>query len=380
MSMFRLTQDSIHKLDELSFGALGIFERRDLQRLLKANISVIAPDVLIIAEEFCEWDESKRRIDLLGIDRDANLVVIELKRDSEGGHMELQALRYAAMVSGMTFDRATEVFQDLLEETEPTRDARTTLLEFLGWEEPREQDFAPETRIILVAADFKKELTTTVLWLNDSSLDIRCVQMKPYCLDAQVLVHVQQLVPLKEVEEYQVRVREKTLSRREAHRQGDQPTGHWFMNTGEGSHPSRCWDDCKRYGFMPAAGGGNYLAAVQRLHVGDKVLAYLSGQGFVGYGEVTADAVPWREFIPAGQQQTLSNLPLKGKLSSKEPTDGDWCVGVNWLTALERGQGVLRSRAFRSTLCQIRQPAVVRELVEAIRAAEQQRPGSVTRP
>ena len=52
-------------------------ERRDLQRLLKQQIEVIAPDTLVIAEELCEWDESLRRIDLLGIDRNANLVVVE---------------------------------------------------------------------------------------------------------------------------------------------------------------------------------------------------------------------------------------------------------------------------------------------------------------
>jgi len=33
-------------------------------------------------------------------------VVIELKRTNDGGHMELQAIRYASMVSAMTFERA----------------------------------------------------------------------------------------------------------------------------------------------------------------------------------------------------------------------------------------------------------------------------------
>jgi hypothetical protein len=34
-----------------------------------------------------------------------SLVVVELKRTDDGGHMELQAVRYAAMVSSMTFDQ-----------------------------------------------------------------------------------------------------------------------------------------------------------------------------------------------------------------------------------------------------------------------------------
>ena len=37
---------------------------------------------------------------------DANLVVVELKRTEDGGLMDLQALRYAAMISAMPFERA----------------------------------------------------------------------------------------------------------------------------------------------------------------------------------------------------------------------------------------------------------------------------------
>src|SRR6185503_3968724 len=88
----------------------GLRERGDLQRFLRDQIEVIAPDVLIVSEEFGGWEDSKRRIDLLGVDRSANLVVIELKRTEDGGHMELQAVRYAAMVSKMTFDKVVDVF------------------------------------------------------------------------------------------------------------------------------------------------------------------------------------------------------------------------------------------------------------------------------
>src|SRR5689334_4066192 len=92
MSLFRLTSQAIEKLSATSFANRGVRERDDLQRLLKANIDVVAEDVLIIAEEFSDWEDCKRRIDLLGLDRDANLVVFELKRHEDGGHMDLQAI------------------------------------------------------------------------------------------------------------------------------------------------------------------------------------------------------------------------------------------------------------------------------------------------
>src|SRR4051812_27248063 len=103
MPIFELTDDALVLVSETSFSIEGIKERRDLQRLLKSKISAIAPNCYVIAEEYGNWNDSKRRIDLLCLDIDANLVVIELKRTDDGGHGELQAIRYAAMIHLMTF-------------------------------------------------------------------------------------------------------------------------------------------------------------------------------------------------------------------------------------------------------------------------------------
>ena len=212
MPIYEFAQTGIVALRETAFGSANFQERRDLQRLLREKVEVIAPDTLVIAEEFGDWEESRRRIDLLAIDRDAKLVVIELKRTEDGGHMDLQAIRYAAMVSTMTFDRAAEVFAAYLAASgRQDVDARATMLEFLGWEEPDEDDsFGQDVRIVLASAEFSKELTTSVLWLIDHTIDIRCVRLKPYALDGRVLVDVQQIIPLPEAQAYQVSIRDKT--------------------------------------------------------------------------------------------------------------------------------------------------------------------------
>ncbi len=209
MAIYELNSDHIVKINETTFEEVGLHERKDLQKLLKNKIEVIAPDTLVISEEFGEWEDSRRRIDLLGLDKDANLVVIELKRTEDGGHMELQAIRYAAMVSTMTFDKAVEVYRDHLKKIGSDEDARISLLNFLEWDEPDEEVFAQDIRILLVSADFGKELTTSVMWLNDRDLDIRCVRIKPYDDNGRILVDVQQIIPLPEAAEYQVQIREK---------------------------------------------------------------------------------------------------------------------------------------------------------------------------
>ncbi len=209
MPLYKLTKESILPVAVASFAGTGFRERDDLQRVLREKIDVICPNTLIVAEEFAQWDDSRRRIDLLGIDQDANLVVIELKRTDDGGHMELQAIRYAAMISTLRFERVVEVFGDYLAKLGHTNDPRTTILAHLGWASPDDGDFASSVRIVLASADFSKELTTTVLWLNEMGLNITCVKMGLYLLDDSFLVDVQQVIPLPEASEYTISIRAK---------------------------------------------------------------------------------------------------------------------------------------------------------------------------
>src|SRR5690606_34042837 len=58
-------------------------------------------------------------------------------------------------------------------------------------------------------ADFSKELTTTVIWLNERGIDIRCIRIKPYSDGGRVLADVQQIMPIPEAEDYRVRLKVK---------------------------------------------------------------------------------------------------------------------------------------------------------------------------
>jgi hypothetical protein len=168
MPLFEMTDTSFRSVPEKSFIDMGIRERSDIQRLLRTQINVLGDDLYVLAEEFSEWDDSKRRVDLLAVDKKAQLVVIELKRTADGGHMDLQAIRYASMVAAMTFDRAVEIHAAFLQRIgKPADEAKAELLKFLGWHEPDEENFAGDVRIVLVSEGFSKEFTTAVLWLRD---------------------------------------------------------------------------------------------------------------------------------------------------------------------------------------------------------------------
>lgn len=217
MPLFEVTDSGLQAQTKAEFAALGMYERADLQRLLRDEIGALGEDLLVVSEEFGEWEDARRRIDLLGLDRDGHLVVIELKRTDDGGHMELQAIRYAAMVSSMGFD---EVLRALSAHRakHPSADAmdpRIELVTFLGTTEDEDEPvISSDVRIVLVSADFGREITTAVLWLNRfEGMDIRCVRLVPYDFDGRVLLDIQQVIPLPEAADYQVKIRRKDSAR-----------------------------------------------------------------------------------------------------------------------------------------------------------------------
>jgi hypothetical protein len=231
MPLYTFKDKQIAEVPSTNFATEKIREREDIQAALRDKIDVISPDTLIISEEFSEWSEGGRRIDLLGIDKQSNIVVIELKRDETGAHMELQSLRYAAMVSTLTFKKAVEIYQKYLDKRCIVKDAEIDLVDFLGWSDPLEDIFPTDVRIVLASANFSRELTTAVMWLNERDLDIRCVRLKPYKLGDEILLDIEQIIPLPEAEDYQVRVKEQTEERRAAAKAARDMTKYLFKGT-----------------------------------------------------------------------------------------------------------------------------------------------------
>lgn len=210
MPLFEIDDGRLVPIQHKTFQEVELRERQHLQALLRDNPATISPDLLIISEEFSNWLDSSRRIDLLAVDRERNLVVIELKRVDDGSHMELQAIRYAAMVSAMDFDSIVETYQAfLLKQGSNPENARLEILHFLGVTDDVEISNTP--RIILVSPSFSKEITTTVLWLNQRGLDIRCLQSRPYQLQGKLYIDVEQIIPLLSAESYLVSLGKKAM-------------------------------------------------------------------------------------------------------------------------------------------------------------------------
>ena len=74
-SFYRISSDKLESVARTTFAAESLLERKDLQRLLRKDISPIGDDMVVIAEEFGDQPDSSRQIDLLCLSKGAGLAL-----------------------------------------------------------------------------------------------------------------------------------------------------------------------------------------------------------------------------------------------------------------------------------------------------------------
>ena len=217
---FTISKDhkSISKIDSESFVNLNIWERQHIEEWVRKSPEILGEDLLIVSSEFDRFEGSKDRLDLLAIDRMGNLVVIELKRDSFAGYADLQAIRYAAMISAMTIDKLLPYYISYQKgklgiENVTEEDSRTKIVEFVNKDNFDEITNRP--RIILCSEDFSQEITTTVLWLRQFGVDITCVKITPHRMDEKIIIVPSIIIPLKEAKQYLIDIQQKEEEQQE---------------------------------------------------------------------------------------------------------------------------------------------------------------------
>ena len=212
MELYEWDKNSLEPVTQVTFENEQLQES-DLQRVVRDAPDVLEEGLFVVAEEYSNWEDSSRSIDLLALDSEGQLVVVELKRTQTGDHMDLQAVRYAAMVANMTFKQVVEAYREYLARRDQDADAaEKRIQEHLGERDDEIDSSVP--RILLASRDFSRELTTSVLWLNDNGLDIACVRLDLRRSGESLYLSSNQIIPVPKADDYQVRIRDKKREQR----------------------------------------------------------------------------------------------------------------------------------------------------------------------
>ena len=206
--MFRVnrSENRLVRLEERRFADLDIRERDHLQEWLERMPNALGEDLLIIQKEFDGFEDTRERLDLLALDKEGRLVVIENKLDDSGRDVVWQVLKYVAYCSSLTKAEIIEIYQKYLDRWFEGAIAMTNLCEFLDVEELDDMvlNAGNEQRLVLIAANFRKEVTATVLWLLGHGVRAQCFRAVPYSFGEEIFLNLQQIIPTPEAADYMI--------------------------------------------------------------------------------------------------------------------------------------------------------------------------------
>lgn len=315
-----------------------------LEDWIFADPSILGMQVAVIGRQV---PAEHGKIDILAMDADANLLVLELKRDRTPRDAVAQLLDYGSCAR--TFDFAT---LDGLSQKWQNKSLPQVYESAFGG--PIPETVNSSHILILVAAKLDDSSERIINYLADEhGVSINAVFFSFFQeAGIELLGRAWLRDPTETVEQADSRRRAPWL-------------GEWFVNVGEGPH--RNWDDNRKYGYIGAGQGEQYSRPLTKPKVGDRLFAYMKGRGYVGYGEVVGEAVPIADFVVEEEGKALLDLPLQAPNADENrdlPDMCEWAVAVNWIKTFPREEAKTFSGAFanQNIVCKLRNAETLRFL------------------
>jgi hypothetical protein len=308
------------------------FEAR-LEDILDADITIASPNWMVVGRQV--QTDHGGWIDLLAIDRDGNLVVIELKRAKTPRDIVAQTLDYGFWVSELTDVAIAKIFENYLKSRHPERGDQSidaAFCERVGVSGmPDELNRSQE--LVIVAASLDPSTERIVNYLAANSIAINAIFFRVFKDgDRESLARAW--------------LTEPSALKTEGKKGG--PKGEW---NGEyyvsfGINEYRSWDEAVKYGFINADGGPWYTGTLGLLSEGDRIWVNVPSSGFVGVGVVKGQATVIDDFEvrdDAGHSARLVTLPIKAAKLPRAAADLEkaaYMVPVEWVKTVPQAEAI----------------------------------------
>ena len=323
----------------------GLELENKIQGWVADDLSLIGVDGIVIGQEVTT-DHSKR-IDILAMDEEGNLIIIELKRDRSPRDIVAQTLDYASWACKLSTNEIHELVRaqngPSLAERYRTKFGKSL----------------PETlnathQMIVVASEVDEATRRIIEYLSEvHGVGINASFFNVFEADGKEWLTTDHLLDQEEVKDRSVK---KARS----------PWLGFYYITG-GTEEARPWEEMRKYGFVSASGGRWYTDKLDRLSIGDLVFYYQKNKGYLGYGRITSTKVLASEF-QTQSGQILTDV-LRGKYLTEhagELENAAYVVGIDWIKTFGRDEAKTFSGIFanQNIVCKIYHQETVDFLTE----------------
>lgn len=317
-------------LKSVEFGPLDTESR--LEDILDQNIDIASPNWLVIGRQV--RTDHGLFVDLLAIDRDANLVVLEIKRDKTYRDIVAQLLDYGSWVRELKDDRIAQIFDEYQKRWHKDR-ALVSIDEAFngkfGIAMPDEMNSVHE--LVVVAASLDPSTERVVRYLADEyGVRINALYFRVFRDgDREFLSRAW----FRDPAEVTAGPGEETA--------GGEWNGEYYASFGYDTEVVR--DGLKR-GYLVAGGGSWYSRTLAMLEPGARIWVNVPSSGYVGVGIVAQAMQPVDEFTvfdDAGNDVPIvqvSEAAASLRSVTDDPDAADYLVRVEWSKTVDPRQAI----------------------------------------
>ena len=202
------------------------------------------------------------------------------------------------------------------------------------------------------AAEHKKDISSTTYKYHLETV------AKVICLFSGIAIpkEIEEIVDLK-VNKKKIQGKTEEDSTGASENDYNDWSGYYFVNTGISDDPARKWEYNVKFKFISGGNKNTHTNQIKGLKKGDRIFAYFSGKGYVGYGIVKEEAVIVKKFTVNGKKLLDEmQLPKDHKWrQSKNPDEDEWMVKMDWLKTFNENDAKTFTGIFAipSTVCKL---------------------------
>lgn len=315
-------------------------QEKRLEDFLEEDISIVSPNWLVIGRQVLT--DHGGWIDLLAMDDNANLVILELKKDKTPRDVVAQLLDYGSWAKALKYEDIAGIF--VAYQKKLGNDGKAVPLDeafkkrFAVSEMPDEVNESHQ--LVVVASSLDESTERIVTYLSEEyDVDINAIFFKVFSdADREYLTRtwfIDPMVPSVKVEVDQ-----------------HEPwNGEYYVSFGH-NEKGRRWEDAVKYGFVCAGGGRWYSGTLSQLEIGGRIWVNVPGSGYVGVGVVQEGPVRVKDFEVTdekGASRRLREMNIIGTgifANADDEEKSERLVRVEWLKTVQLDNAIKEKGLF----------------------------------
>jgi hypothetical protein len=314
-----------NEVKPVEFNPLDMESR--LEGILEENIEIASPNWHIIGRQV-RTDYGKY-IDLLAIDRDTNLVVLELKKDKTARDIVAQLLDYGSWIKELTDDRIAKIFDEYQKNSKNNTERMSLDDSFRKkFGISMSDEINSNHELVVVASSLDPSTERIVRYLADEyAVQINAIFFRVF---------------QDEGREYLSRAWFRDPADMDAGIADNSSQNEWneeyYVSFGYDKNVIR---DGFKWGYIVAGGGPWYSRTLSMLEPGARIWVNVPGAGYIGVGIVEESMRPVDEFLVKDESNNpfplvqVSDVANSLDFATDSRENADYLVRIKWLKTID---------------------------------------------